>query len=182
MRVVCLRVREDLSPICWSLSKSLTDSKLRVTWQVGSLRTGIFTLAVPSIEEEQADRTSMWHSLSHGHRNWFPQDDTHGIVRFAELPHGPCAERQEDHCFGDEPAKVSLSVNLHLGNGVSDDGKIISFAVWQVDEHIGKAFIRLALAIQMYRLVIEFFELRARNWLEIHLYFLLLFLYLLIIN
>ena len=79
----------------------------------------------------------MCYSRSHGLRNRFPQNDTHGIVRFAELIHGVCAEPQEDHCLDDEPTKVSLSVLLHLGDGVCDDGKFISFAVWQVDEHIG---------------------------------------------
>ena len=162
------------SLICWSLSKSLIDSKLRVTCKVGSLSTRIFTLAVPSIEEEKADGTPMWHSLSQGHWNRITQDDTLGIVRFAELPHGPWAEPNENSCFDDEPAEVSLSVNLPLSDGVSHNGEIISFA-GQSEERICQTLIRLALAIQMYRLVVKFLELCARYRREIHLYLLLFF-------
>ena len=170
----CASALLHLSLICWSLSKSLIDSKLRVTCKVGSLSTRIFTLAVPRIEEEKADGTSMWHSLGHGHRNRSTKDDTLRIVRFAELPHGPCAESNENSCFDDEPAEVSLSVNLPLSDGVSHDGEIVSFA-GKLDERICQPFIRLAFAVQVNCLVVEFFELWARYRREIHLYLLLFF-------
>ena len=100
----------------------------------------------------------MCYSLSHGLRNRFPQNDTHGIVRFAELPHGPGAESQEGTSFDNEPFKVSLSVNLPLSDRVSHGGKTISFA-GQLKERISQTFIRLTFAVQMNCLVVEFFEL-----------------------
>ena len=170
MRFVCQSICEHPSLICLSLSKSLIDSILRVACQVASFRSGIFTLTVPRIEEEKANGTSMWHFLCQGHRNRIPHDDTHRIVRFAELPHGPRAQPHKDHSFDYEPAKVSLSVNLPLSDGVCHDGKIISLSrSRQLEERICVAFVRLALAVQMNCLVIKFFERWARNWLEIHL-------------
>ena len=67
-------------------------SLLRVTGEIMSLEAGIFSLTIPEVDEEEADRAAVGYFLNRSQRDRVAQDYAQREVCFGELHHSETRE------------------------------------------------------------------------------------------
>ena len=109
--------------------KFCTNSLLSVVSKVDSELSGVFTLLVPKIAEEDADRGTLSDFLRRRLGDRVAQDDTKREIGLAKLSHGKVGKSKKGESLQTEGRLVLFTILLVLGDRVCDDRQIVTISV-----------------------------------------------------
>ena len=150
----------------------MTESLLSVVGEVDSELSGVFTLLVPKVAEEDADRGTLSDFLCRRLGDRVAQDDAKREVGLAKLSHGKVGKSKEGESLQTEGRLVLFTILLVLGDRVCDYRQIVSISVaMHLQQGSCKALIRGTLTIKLDGLFVKLTQLSAANRGEIHFLF-----------
>ena len=106
-----------------------SDSLLSVVGEVDSELSWVFTLLVPKVAEEDADRGTLSDFLRRRLGDRVAQDDTKREVGLAKLSHGKVGKSKEGKSLQTEGRLVLFTILLVLRDWVCDDRQIVAISV-----------------------------------------------------